>query len=122
MHYVRLPPLSDAQAKDYLADRLDIMDPAIKENVKLIVAGAETNPRQIKTFVNYLETGWAVLQNSNQAANVTKTDFLYWLALTRVGQSLCDKLRELPRESRLDFLNDAIKWASDPTHKATEYE
>ncbi len=118
----RLPPLSDAQAKNYLADALDIVDPSIKENVKLIVAGAETNPRQIKTFVNYLETGWAVLKNSNQAESVEKTDFLYWLALTRVGMSFCDKLRELPKESRLDFLNDAIKWANDPTHKATEYE
>jgi len=118
----RLPPLSDTQAKNYLADALDIVDPSIKENVKLIVAGAETNPRQIKTFVNYLETGWAVLKNSNQAENVEKTDFLYWLALTRVGMSFCDKLRELPKDVRLNFLNDAIKWANDPTYKTGEYD
>ncbi len=125
----RLPPLSDAQAKNYLADALDIVDPSIKENVKLIVAGAETNPRQIKTFVNYLETGWAVLKNSNQAENVEKTDFLYWLALTRVGMSFCDKLRERfkgdnseTREQRLNFLKDAIRWAKDQTYKTGEFQ
>jgi formylglycine-generating enzyme required for sulfatase activity len=36
--------------------------------------------------------------------------------------TFCDKLRELPKDVRLNFLNDAIKWANDPTYKTGEYD
>ncbi len=117
-----LPPLSDVQARDYLAEALDIADESIKNNVKLIIAGAETNPRQIKTFVNYLETGWSILRNSGQAEGVEKQDFLYWLALTRVSAAFCKKVEKLPKDLRLQYVDDAVRWANGVTEKANEYE
>lgn len=107
----RLPPLSDSQVKKFFADSLVGIDQSIKDNFKMIVAVAESNPRQLKTFINYLETGWAILRNSTQSENVDKNDFINWLALTRVDSAFCDKLRELPKSERIGFLFQAIAWA-----------
>ena len=114
-----LPPVSEKQAGDYLAQALSEVDEPL---VRMILAGAEVNPRQIKTFVNYLNVGWAVLTNSGQAQGVERADFARWLALTRVGPRFCDKVRDLPIDRRLDYLADAAKWAADPTYKPGEYQ
>jgi len=114
-----LPPISETQAGDYLAHALADVDEPL---VRMVLAGAEVNPRQIKTFVNYLNVGWAVLNNSGQAQGVARADFARWLALTRVAPRFCDKVRELPKDRRLDYLADAAKWAADATHKAGEYQ
>jgi formylglycine-generating enzyme required for sulfatase activity len=117
-----LPPLSTAQARNYLAKALDIQDMSLTGNDQLISAVSENNPRQIKTFVNYLVTGWSILQNSGQATGVEKKDFLYWLALTRVGPKFCAKVEKLPKDVRLQFIGDAVNWANGSTEKAGEYE
>jgi hypothetical protein len=117
-----LPPLSAPQVKNYLDAGLHIEDENLKRSIELIIAGAETNPRQIKTFLNYLNLGWAILKNSGQAEGVEQEDFIRWLALTRVGPTFCDKVRDLPKDLRLNFIADAVKWANDPMHKAAEYE
>ncbi|HKZ69419.1 MAG TPA: SUMF1/EgtB/PvdO family nonheme iron enzyme, partial [Anaerolineales bacterium] len=117
-----LPPLSATQARNYLAKALDIQDVSLTENDKLISAVSENNPRQIKTFVNYLEMGWSILQNSRQAEGVDKKDFLFWLALTRVGPKFCTKVEKLPKDVRLQFIGDAANWANGSTEKAVEYE
>ena len=114
-----LPPISETQAGDYLAHALADVDEPL---VRMVLAGAEVNPRQIKTFVNYLNVGWAVLNNSGQAQGVARADFARWLALTRVAPRFCDKVRELPKDRRLDYLADAAKWAADAAHKAGEYQ
>lgn len=115
-----LPPISEEQAGKYLAGAISDVDEAL---LRMVLTVAEVNPRQIKTFVNYLNVGWAVLTNSGQASGVERADFARWLALTRVGgERFLTKLRQLPKESRLDYLADAVRWASDPAHKQAEYQ
>lgn len=117
-----LPPLSEPQVKAYLGTGLDIPDPYIRENVKLLVAGAEANPRQLKTFVNDLEMGWAMLVNSGQAAGIEKADFIYWLALRRVGARFCEKVQKLPLELRLAYIQKATKRFNGDAADAEEFK
>ncbi len=117
-----LPPLSNPQVKSYFDAGLHIEDENLRQSIELIIAGAETNPRQIKTFLNFLNVGWAILKNSGQAEGVEQADFIRWLALTRVSSAFCDKVRDLPKDLRLNYIADAAQWANDPTHKASEYE
>ena len=106
-----LPPLPAAQMGDYMTHGLNL-SAGLQTSIDLILAGAETNPRQIKTFINYLELSWAVLKNSGQAADEVRDDFTRWLALTRVAPEFCDRVRGLEdKELRLKFVNDAVTWA-----------
>jgi len=105
-----LPPLAEAQVGDYMTG-IGLHDD-LSHSLNLIFAAAETNPRQIKTFVNYLEVSWAILQNSGQAAGVNREDFTRWLTLTRVAPEFCDRVRSLEdKDLRLKFIGDAVSWA-----------
>lgn len=117
-----LPPLSTPQVQGYLDAGLHVQDEKLRQSVELILAGAGANPRQIKTFINDLEVGWAMLTNSGQAEGVEKEDFVRWLALNRVSPPFCEKVRDLLPDRRLDYLRDASQWAKDPTHKPGEYD
>lgn len=106
-----LPPLAGGQMGDYMTGIG--LNADLRSSLDLIFAATETNPRQIKTFVNYLEVSWAILQNSGQAEGVSREDFTRWLALTRVASDFCDHLRErVTKELRLKFITDAVKWAA----------
>jgi formylglycine-generating enzyme required for sulfatase activity len=106
-----LPPLAVEQMGDYMTG-IGLKED-LRSSLDLIFAATETNPRQIKTFVNYLEVSWAILQNSGQAEGVSREDFTRWLALTRVAPEFCDHLRErVTKEIRLKFINDAVQWAT----------
>ncbi len=117
-----LPPLSNAQVRSYLAENLRGLDPDLMQSLDLVITGAEANPRQIKTFLNYLSLGWSIFNNSGQTRGGEKTDFIKWLVLTRIGSSLCEKVRDLPKDSRIDFINDAVRWARDTSYKSNEYK
>jgi len=105
-----LPPLAEAQMGNYMTG-IGLHDD-LSRSLNLIFAAAETNPRQIKTFVNYLEVSWAILQNSGQAAGVNRDDFTRWLTLTRVAPEFCDRVRGLEdKDLRLKFIGDAVSWA-----------
>lgn len=117
-----LPPISAEEASKYFLNGLPEADAQLRQSLDVVLAGAEINPRQIKTFINYLNVGWAVLSNSGQARGVEQADFIRWLALTRVGAKFCEKVRDVPPDLRLAFIADAAKWANDPTHKPGEYQ
>ncbi|MEK7325100.1 MAG: SUMF1/EgtB/PvdO family nonheme iron enzyme [Chloroflexota bacterium] len=116
-----LPPLSSSQAAGYLATNLGKLDDQLAQNLDLIITGTEANPRQLKTFVNDLNVTWAILQNAGLAESALQADFMRWLALNRVSPAFGVKVRELHKDSRLDFIRDAAKWVDDRSHKAGEF-
>lgn len=117
-----LPPLSSSQAAGYLAKNLgELLDDRLTQNLDLIITGAEANPRQLKTFVNDLNVTWAILQNAGLAESTLQADFMRWLALNRVSPAFGLKVRELHKDSRLDFIRDATKWVDDRSHKPGEF-
>ncbi len=116
-----LPPLSSSQAAGYLATNLGEIDDQLTQNLDLIIAGAEANPRQLKTFVNDLNVTWAILQNAGLAESALQADFMRWLALNRVSPAFGTRVRELHKDSRLDFIRDAAKWVDDRSHKPGEF-
>ncbi|MBI3244471.1 MAG: SUMF1/EgtB/PvdO family nonheme iron enzyme [Chloroflexi bacterium] len=116
-----LPPLSSSQAAGYLATNLGKLDDQLTQNLDLIIAGAEANPRLLKTFVNDLNVNWAILQNAGLAEGTSQADFMRWLALNRVSPAFGLKVRELHKDSRLDFIRDAAKWVDDRSHKTGEF-
>jgi formylglycine-generating enzyme required for sulfatase activity len=81
---------------------------------RLLITGAEINPRKVKTFVNDLNLQWAMLVNSGQAQGVDRADFNTWQVLARIApRNFLDQIRERldDLELRHQFVLDAIKWA-----------
>ena len=81
---------------------------------RLLVTGAEINPRKVKTFVNDLNLQWAMLANSGQAGGVDRVDFNSWQVLARIApRNFLDQIRERLEDLdlRYKFVMDAIKWA-----------
>lgn len=84
------------------------------ESWRLLVTGAEINPRKVKTFVNDLNLQWAMLVNSGQAGVVNRADFNTWQVLVRIApRNFTDQIRERLEDEdlRYKFVMDAITWA-----------
>jgi formylglycine-generating enzyme required for sulfatase activity len=116
-----LPPLPTAGRQsldDFLGDLkagerlLWGRNPTLVENLKRLAQGGVTNPRRIKTFVNYAELQWALLVNSGQAGQVNQDNFNCWLALTEVGgEEFRDWLAQLPEAERPQRIQEGIAYA-----------
>jgi len=113
-----LPPLR-AEGEESLADFLDGLqaggqwlaeaNPSLVESLRLLTRGGETNPRRIKTFINYAELQWALLLNSGQAEGANQDNFHLWLVLTGAGgEPFRSWLENLPVEERPPRIREAI--------------
>jgi iron(II)-dependent oxidoreductase len=115
-----LPPIVDTQMNDYLqAEAKEALDAETRQNWRLVMIGAEINPRKVKTFFNDLNLQWAMLKNIGQAEDVNRDDFTRWQVLMRVAP---DNFREVvygfPDDAidlRHKFILDALKWAQGET-------
>ncbi|MBI5649862.1 MAG: SUMF1/EgtB/PvdO family nonheme iron enzyme [Chloroflexi bacterium] len=91
------------------------LDETLRENLPLIAVGVPTNPRRIKTFINYVELEWALLYNSGQAQNLDRAAMTRWLVLDAAERSFTDFVRQLPLRERPEFVQNARKLACGET-------
>ncbi len=106
-----LPPIVEKQMGDYLGVAKDVVDATVLSNWRTIIAGAEINPRKVKTFVNDLNLRWAMLKNTGQATDVNRDDFIRWQVLMRVAPpDFVQRVIALPIDLRRKFIDDALKW------------
>ncbi|HKZ54748.1 MAG TPA: SUMF1/EgtB/PvdO family nonheme iron enzyme [Anaerolineales bacterium] len=88
-------------------------DPDLREALETIQVGGEANPRRLKTLLNEMHLGWAVLVNSGKAKGLPRADFARWQVLQRVAPDFCDHLRDdITSEKRRDFLAAAEQWGA----------
>ncbi|MCE7905938.1 MAG: hypothetical protein DYG87_09080 [Anaerolineae bacterium CFX3] len=92
------------------------------ENWETIVAGAEINPRKVKTFLNDLNLAWSLLVNSGQAQNVERADFTRWQVLMRAApESFKKQVRDIDDvDLRFKFVQNALAWQNGDA-QAAEY-
>ena len=105
-----LPPIRQADMEVFVQE-LQLQDEALLSSLEIIAGGVRTNPRRVKTFINYLELQWALLVNSGQAEGVQRQDFTQWLVLTEAAPEFCNTVRNLPRAERVEYILDAAALA-----------
>jgi iron(II)-dependent oxidoreductase len=105
-----LPPIRQADMEVFVQE-LKLRDEALLSSLEIIAGGVRTNPRRVKTFINYLELQWALLVNSKQAEGIRRQDFTQWLVLTEAGPEFCRFVRGLPPGERVIFIRDAVAFA-----------
>jgi formylglycine-generating enzyme required for sulfatase activity len=115
-----LPPILENQMGDFVTAQG--LPTAALEHWETIVAGAEINPRKVKTFLNDLNLAWALLVNSGQAANVERADFTRWQVLMRAAPEAFKKqvhdIDDL--DLRFGFVQRALAWQNGDV-QAAEY-
>lgn len=110
-----LPPLRAADADAYMKTGLQLPQDR-QTSIDQVLAGTDTNPRRIKTTLNYLEVNWAILKNSGQASEDLREDFFRWLLIELASASgdFANRVRGIEdRAFRLRFLRDAELWAKN---------
>lgn len=108
-----LPPATH-ETMQVLLDSEKMIGEDWGESWRLLITGAEINPRKVKTFMNDLNLQWAMLVNSGQALGVNRADFNAWQVLARIApRNFLDQIRERLEDLDLrhKFLMDAIKWS-----------
>jgi len=115
-----LPPILENQMGDFVTAQG--LPPAALEHWETIVAGAEINPRKVKTFLNDLNLAWALLVNSGQAQDVERADFTRWQVLMRAAPENFKKqvhaIDDL--DLRFKFVQNALAWQNGDA-QAAEY-
>jgi formylglycine-generating enzyme required for sulfatase activity len=132
-----LPPLrpDDVQAfvVELLKGRPEEEVATLRQNLPLIAVGVPTNPRRLKTFVNFVELQWAFLVNSGQAAGLSKDVLTRWLLLDAAEPKFTEHVRlELSPtvyvdgqsiDGRLRFVQNALRLArKEKVDTAAEYD
>jgi iron(II)-dependent oxidoreductase len=107
-----LPPIRENDVQSFVEGlHHGRLDETLRENLLLIVKGVPTNPRRIKTFVNYVELRWALLVNSRQAEGLDRAVLTRWLVLDAAERSFTDFVRQLPLQERPIFVQNARRFA-----------
>lgn len=107
-----LPPIREDQMGDFVT--ATGLPQESLEAWETIVAGAEINPRKVKTFLNDLNLAWALLVNSGQAQGMERADFTRWQVLMRAAPSgFKDEIHKLDLDKglRFKFVQNALAWA-----------
>ncbi len=108
-----LPPSTHATMQEMLNGEV-VIGEDWGDSWRLLITGAEINPRKVKTFVNDLNLQWAMLVNSGQAKGVNRADFNTWQVLARIApRNFLDQVRERldDIELRHQFVMEAVQWA-----------
>jgi energy-coupling factor transporter ATP-binding protein EcfA2 len=115
-----LPPILEDQMGDYLTTQG--LPTESLDNWETIVAGAEINPRKVKTFLNDLNLAWALLVNSGQAQDVNRSDFTHWQVLMRAApDSFRKHVYDLDNPAiRFQYIQRALAWVTGD-EQAKEY-
>jgi formylglycine-generating enzyme required for sulfatase activity len=131
-----LPPLRQEDVQTFVSELLqgrpDEEVATLRQNLPLIAVGVPTNPRRLKTFVNFVELQWAFLVNSGQAAGLSKDVLTRWLVLDAAEPEFTKFVRELaptnfqyepPIDGRLRFVQNALRLArGEKVDTAAEYD
>ncbi|NWG35432.1 MAG: SUMF1/EgtB/PvdO family nonheme iron enzyme [Chloroflexi bacterium] len=122
-----LPPILEKQMGEFLEKQKEEKKLAAEslESWETIVAGAEINPRKVKTFLNDLNLAWALLVNSGQAADVERADFTRWQVLMRAApDSLKEQIYEVfyDEDLRFKFVQNLLGWANGDAEAAKVIE
>jgi formylglycine-generating enzyme required for sulfatase activity len=106
-----LPPIPDSEMGKYVETQS--ADPELTKHWKVISAGAELNPRKVKTFLNDINLAWALLRNTGKAHDGVKDDFVRWQALMRAApDAFKKKIFEMDdSDLRFNYVQDALQWA-----------
>lgn len=115
-----LPPLDEGQMGNYVTEQG--LPPEALESWETVVAGAEINPRKVKTFLNDLNLAWALLVNTGQAQDVERVDFTRWQVLMRAAPDAFKKtVYEIDDlDLRFQFIQRALAWQNGDA-QAAEY-
>jgi len=115
-----LPPILENQMGDFMTAQ-GLPEDALK-NWETIVAGAEINPRKVKTFLNDLNLAWALLKNTSQTESVNRADFTRWQVLMRAAPETFKKqVHDIDDiELRFQFIQRALAWVKGDD-QAIEY-
>jgi formylglycine-generating enzyme required for sulfatase activity/tRNA A37 threonylcarbamoyladenosine biosynthesis protein TsaE len=115
-----LPPLDEDQMGKYVTEQG--LPPEALESWETVVAGAEINPRKVKTFLNDLNLTWALLINTGQAQDVERADFTRWQVLMRAAPDPFKKtVYEIDDvDLRFQFIQRALTWQNGDS-QAAEY-
>jgi len=107
-----LPPVRRGDMEKFISESPEWeweKDDPLKVNLPLVTEGVPTNPRRVKTFINYLELHWGLLVNSRQVDPADREQFVVWMVLTDVAPQLAKHLREMRTdEERAACLNQLI--------------
>jgi len=101
-----LPPVRRGAMSKFISESPEWKweeDDPLLVNLPLVSEGVPTNPRRVKTFINYLELHWGLLANSGQVTSEDREQFVVWMVLTDVAPELVDHLRGM-RTDRWKFI------------------
>lgn len=91
-----LPPVRPERMEEFIRQFREWEKPdPLLVNLPLVTEGVPTNPRRVKTFINYLELHWGLLVNSGQVEPADRDQFVVWMVLTDVAPELVAHLREI---------------------------
>lgn len=131
-----LPPLRQDDITQFidelLKNRPEEDVEILRQNLPLMAVGVPTNPRRIKTFVNFVELHWTLLVNSGQDSGLTKDILTRWLVMDAAEPEFTKFVRELAPtisldeqtiDARLSFVQNAIRLAKgEKIDTAPDYE
>jgi DNA-binding CsgD family transcriptional regulator len=102
----KIPPLRFDDIANYII-RMTSIDQPTENLLKLLVASIPTNPRRIKTFLNYIELQWAIISDSRKSEEINKNSLIEWLILNEACEDFCEKLRKMDNdEQRINLVNE----------------
>lgn len=91
-----LPPVRKERMEEFIRQFREWEgDDPLLVNLPLVTEGVPTNPRRVKTFINYLELHWGLLVNSGQVTPEDRQQFVVWMVLTDVAPELVAHLRDM---------------------------
>jgi KAP-like P-loop domain-containing protein/TIR domain-containing protein len=92
---------------------------------KLLIKGANFNPRAVKSFVNDINLRWSILVNLGLAKEVNRSDFNAWQVLMRIApESFIEHISLVSYEprQRYDYVINAIRWAREDSDTDEKYK
>jgi len=107
IHFTLPPPRSD-DIKAFIRN-LPGLEPFTRDQLELIASGVPTNPRRIKTFVNYIELQWALLVNIGLGELKDKQNLAEWLMLNEVSPAFREEVQSGKSEASIITLIDKLK-------------
>ena len=116
-----LPPIPEEDMNAYVKEQVE--DAALVEHWKIITAGAEANPRKVKTFLNDLRLRWAMWQNTGQAGGVNFDDFVRWEVLMRAAPKFRTRVYGITdAQLRHGLVENAFKMAGGDETAAASFK
>jgi len=114
-----LPPVPEEEMNAFVDEHVE--DEALVEHWRIITAGAQANPRKVKTFLNDLRLRWAMWQNTGQAGGVNFDDFVRWEVLMRAAPKFRKRVYGISdTQLRYELVQNAFKMvAGDETAAAS---